>query len=139
MTGRPRIASSPGSTSGRIGAEPQVKSRTLRQRRAASGNSGRSRKAVVDRRDGHEDRAPADDLQRAARVEGVFQTHAAARQQAEVGGEGQAVDVEQRQDVDRSTSSGVMRQQARGGACRLAARLACVWTTPLGQPVVPEL
>ncbi len=42
-----------------------------------------------------------DDLERPARVEGVFHDHAAAGQQAEVRGERQAVDVEQRQDVDQ--------------------------------------
>ena len=36
------------------------------------------------------------------------------------------------------TSSGVTRQQSRR-ARRLEARLAWVWTTPLGRPVVPEL
>ena len=43
MTGRPRIDSSSGSTSARIGAEPQVNSRTRDQPFAASRNSGRSR------------------------------------------------------------------------------------------------
>ena len=37
-----------------------------------------------------------------------------------------------------STSSGVNRQHCCS-ARRLEARLACVCTTPLGRPVVPEL
>ena len=76
-------------------------------------------------------------LQGPSGMERFFDVHAAARQQAQVCGERESVDVEQGQDVDQD----VVGREPPGVwmPAALEARLACVWTTPLGRPVVPEL
>ena len=94
-------------------------------------------KADVNRGNGHEDGSLSNRRLRPRNIERVFDPNTTSSEPREMRGKRQSVDMKQREDVDDDVVG--RHLPARFKPLDAGGGINCVWTTPFGHPVVPEL